>query len=204
MQVFHRRSVHLICAVAVAASVAHPFAQAKVTKQDAARFAGKLLQIQKNAETPRKGTALRSTQLTDTEVNAYLKFLAGSQIPNGIVDPILRAAGNGRVTGQALVDLDAVRTQKKRGWTDPLGYLMGKVPVTAAGTLTTKEGAGRFTLESAHLSGIPVPKSLLQELVSYYSRTPENPAGINMDEPFELPAAIKEIKVGVGTAVVVQ
>jgi hypothetical protein len=204
MQGFHRRSVHLICAVAVAASVAHPFAQPKVTKQDAARFAGKLLQIQKNAETPRKGTALRSTQLTDTEVNAYLKFLAGSQIPNGIVDPILRAAGNGRVTGQALVDLDAVRTQKKRGWTDPLGYLMGKVPVTAAGTLTTQNGVGRFNLESAHLSGIPVPKSLLQELVSYYSRTPENPAGINMDEPFELPAAIKEIKVGVGTAVVVQ
>jgi hypothetical protein len=204
MQGFHRRSAHLICAVAVAASVAHPFAQPKITKQDAARFAGKLLQIQKNAETPRKGTALRSTQLTDTEVNAYLKFLAGSQIPNGIVDPILRAAGNGRVTGQALVDLDAVRTQKKRGWTDPLGYLMGKVPVTAAGTLTTQNGVGRFNLESAHLSGIPVPKSLLQELVSYYSRTPENPAGINMDEPFELPAAIKEIKVGVGTAVVVQ
>lgn len=204
MLVFHRRSVHLICAVAVAASAAHPFAQAKVTKQDAARFAGKLLQIQKNAEIARKDTALRSTQLTDTEVNAYLKFHAASQIPNGIVDPILRAAGNGRVTGQALVDLDAVRTQKKRGWTDPLGYLMGKVPVTAAGTLTTQNGVGRFTLESAHLSGIPVPKSLLQELVSYYSRTPENPAGINMDEPFELPAAIKEIKVGVGTAVVVQ
>ena len=204
MQVFRRSAVHLICAFAVAASGAHLFAQAKLTKQDATRFAGKLLQIQKYAETSRKSTALRSTQLTDGEVNSYLKFLAASEVPKGIVDPILRAAGNGRVTGQALVDLDAVRTQKKRAWTDPLGYLMGKVPVTAAGTLTTQNGVGRFTLESAHLSGVPVPKSLLQELVSYYSKSPENPAGINMDEPFQLPAAIKEIKVGVGTAVVVQ
>lgn len=204
MQVFRRNAVHLILAFAVAASATQLFAQPKLTKQDATRFASKLLQIQKNAEAPRKGPALRSTQLTDGEVNSYLKFLAASEIPNGIVDPILRAAGNGRVTGQALVDLDAVRTQKKRAWTDPLGYLMGKVPVTAAGTLTTQNGVGRFTLESAHLSGVPVPKSLLQELVSYYSKSPENPAGINMDEPFQLPAAIKEIKVGVGTAVVVQ
>lgn len=204
MQIFRRRAVHLICAFAVAASAAHPFAQATLTKQDATRFAGKLRQIQKNAETPRTGTALRPTQITDTEVNAYLKFLAAKDIPKGIVDPILRAAGDGRVTGQALVDLDAVRTQKKRAWTDPMGYLMGKVPVTAEGTLTTQNGVGRFTLGSARLSGIPVPKSLLQELVSYYSKSPENPAGIDMDEPFTLPAAIREITVGVGTAVVVQ
>jgi hypothetical protein len=204
MQVFRRTTVQLICATAIVASTAHLFAQAKFTKQDATRFAGKLLQIQKYAETPRKGTALRSTQLTDTEVNAYLRFLAAKDIPNGIVDPILRAAGNGRVTGEALVDLDAVRTQKKRAWTDPMGYLMGRVPVTAEGTLTTQDGVGRFTLDSARLSGIPVPKSLLQELVSYYSKSPENPSGINMDAPFQLPAAIKEIKVGVGTAVVVQ
>jgi len=204
MQVFRRTAVQLIYTVAIVASAAQLVAQAKLTKQDATRFAGKLVQIQKYAETSRASTALRSTQLTDGEVNSYLKFLAASEIPHGIVDPILRAAGDGRVTGQALVDLDAVRTQKKRAWTDPLGYLMGKVPVTAAGTLTTQNGVGRFTLESAHLSGVPVPKSLLQELVSYYSKSAENPAGINMDEPFKLPAAIKEIKVGVGTAVVVQ
>lgn len=204
MQVYRRHAVHLICAIVVAASVAHPLAQAKFTKQDATRFAGKLLQIQKNAETPRKGTALRSIQLSDAEVNAYLHYVAAGDIPSGIADPILRAAGNGRVTGQAFVDLDAVRNQKKRAWTDPLGYLSGRVPVTAAGTLTTQNGVGRFVLESATLSSIPVPKSLLQELVSFYSRSPENPSGINMDAPFKLPAAIREIKVGVGTAVVVQ
>ena len=87
---------------------------------------------------------------------------------------------------------------------DPLGYLTGRLPITAAGTLTTGNGVGRFQLESAEISGVTIPKSLLQELLSYYSRTPTDPDGINMDEPFELPAGIQEIRIGQGTAVIVQ
>ena len=41
-----------------------------------------------------------------------------------------------------------------------------------------------------------IPKVLLQEIVGYYSRTPEKPAGINLDDPFALPARIREIQVG--------
>ena len=205
MQVVHTARIRTFIAVALlTGSAVHLSAQGRISQQDATRFAGKLTQIEKNATTPRKGTAARSTTVSDTEVNSYLKFLAGSQVPVGIVDPTLHGAGNGRVTGRAIVDLDAVRTQKKRSWTDPLGYLMGKLPVTAAGTLTTTKGVGRFQLESAEISGVTVPKSLLQELLSYYSRTPENPAGINMDEPFTLPSAIQEIRIGQGSAVIVQ
>jgi hypothetical protein len=205
MQVFYKRSFRIVLLLVLAAGGAHLSAQARVSKQDATRFATKLAQIEKNAATPpKKGSAPRSTQITDGEVNAYLKFLAGDQVPVGIVDPTLHAAGKGRVTGRAIVDLDAVRTQKKRAWTDPMGYLIGKLPITAAGTLTTSNGIGRFLLESAEISGVTVPKSLLQELLSYYSQTPAKPSGINMDEPFELPSAIKEIRVGDGTAVIVQ
>jgi hypothetical protein len=189
---------------AIFAGAAHLAAQGAVSKLDATRFQGKLAQIEKAAATPRKGTAERTTEVSDSEVNSYLRFLAGSQVPVGIVEPMLHAAGNGRVTGRAIVDLDAVRKQKQRTWTDPLGYLTGRLPVTAAGTLTTKEGVGRFVLESAEISGVTIPKSLLQELLSFYSRTPEMPAGINMDEPFQLPSAIREIRVGTGTAAVVQ
>ena len=179
-------------------------AQAGLSKSEATKFVAKLAVIQKNADVPRKGTALRSTQVSDNEVNSYLKFLAGTQVPVGIVDPMLHGVGDGRVTGRAVVDLDAVRTQKKRTWTDPLGYLTGRLPVTAAGKLTTANGVGRFQLESAEISGVTIPKSLLQELLSYYSRTPENPAGINMDQPFQLPSAIVDIRIGKGSAVIVQ
>ena len=130
--------------------------------------------------------------------------LAASPVPAGIAEPLLHAAGASRITGRAVVDLDAVRTQKKRTWTDPLGYLSGRLPVTAAGRLTTKDGVGRFELESAEISGVTIPKSLLQELLTYYSRTAERPNGINMDDPFELPSAIREIRVGEGSAAIVQ
>ncbi|HTM27404.1 MAG TPA: hypothetical protein VL225_19535 [Vicinamibacterales bacterium] len=174
-----------------------------VSKIEAARFQTKLAQIEQNAAAPGK-KGLRTIQVTDDEVNSYLKYLAGSQVPVGIADPILHAAGGGRMTGRAVVDLDAVRTQKKRAWTDPLAYLTGRLPVTAAGTLTTQNGVGRFHLESAEISGVTIPKSLLQELLSYYSKTPERPEGINMDDPFQLPSAIREIRVAVGSAAVVQ
>jgi hypothetical protein len=180
-------------------------AQVRLSKVDASKFQVKLSQIERNGALPRKPKMPpRTTQVSDAEINAYLKFLAGEQVPVGISDPMLHAAGGGRVTGEAVVDLDAVRTQKKRAWTDPLAYLMGRLPVTAAGTLSAQNGVGRFQLESAQVSGISIPKSFLQELLSYYSKTQDNPAGINMDEPFQLPAAIQEIRVGQGVATIVQ
>jgi hypothetical protein len=191
--------------VATIVSLAPLTAQGRLSRQDADRFQLKLVKIVDYGNTaPKRQAAPRSTSMTDVEVNSYLKYLAADQIPTGIVDPALNALGGGRVSGRAIVDLDAVRKQKERGWLDPMGYLTGRLPVVAAGRLTAKDGIGRFELESAQISGITVPKAVLQELLSYYSRTAEKPSGINMDDPFELPARIREIRVGTGTAVVVQ
>jgi hypothetical protein len=179
--------------------------QARVTKQDADRFKTKLTRIvQQGTAAPLRAAAPRTTPVSDVEVNSYLRFHAGDQIPVGILEPTLNALGDGRVSGRAIVDLDAVRKQKQRGWLDPMAYLTGRLPVTAAGRLTTKGGKGQFQLESAEVSGITIPKSFLQELVTHYSRTPENPAGIDMDAPFDLPSRIQEIRVATGTSTVVQ
>jgi hypothetical protein len=197
-----RSAVWLIGALIAAAPLA---AQGRLSKEDADRFQSKLTKIVAfGNETARKSAQARNTPVSDVELNSYLKYHAGDQIPTGIVDPILNALGGGRVSGRAMVDLDAVRTQKKRGWLDPLGYLTGRLPVTASGVLTTKDGKGQFQLQTAEISGVTVPKSVLQDLLSYYSKSPENPEGINMDAPFELPAKIREIRVGTGTSTVVQ
>jgi hypothetical protein len=188
-----------------AAVVAPVVARQQLTKQDADRFESKLSRIVSFGKTARsRAAAPLSTPILDSEVNAYFKFNAAKEIPVGIVDPTLTALGDGRIGGEAVVDLDAVRRQRPRGWLDPLGYLTGSLPLTASGLLITKDGVGRFQLESAAISGVPVPKSVLQELLSYYSRTPENPAGIGIDDPFELPAKIREIRVDRGRATVVQ
>ena len=194
----------LVAAFLVLISAIALGAQPRLTQQDAARFQAKLARIEAFAATTTHPARGQSIELSDAEVNSYLRYTAGAQVPVGITEPTLNALGNGRVAGRAIVDLDAVRRQKQRGWMDPIGYLSGKVPVTAAGTLTTANGSGRFQLESAELSGVTVPKFVLQELLSYYSRTPEAPNGIDMDAPFELPARIKEIRVGAGTATVLQ
>ena len=187
-------------------SLAPLAAQGRLSKQDAERFQSKLTQIVEfgNAAPRAAAAKPRAIPVTDAEVNSYLRYMAADQIPVGIVEPLLNALGEGRVSGRAVVDLDAVRKQKQRGWLDPVGYLSGRLPVTAAGRLITKDGKGQFQLESAEISGVTVPKAVLQELVSYYSRTPENPAGIDMDAPFELPARIREIRVGSGSSTIVQ
>ena len=197
----------LIVALAIAMPASSASAYFWLTKQDADRFSAKLQQIVDfgNAAAAKTATATnRSTVITDTELNAYFRYNAKDQIPVGIVDPTINALGEGRVGGRAVVDLDAVRKQKQRGWLDPLSYLSGRLPITATGTLTTKSAIGQFKLESAEISGVTIPKTILQELLSYYSRTPENPNGINMDDPFELPSRIQEIRVGKAQATIVQ
>jgi hypothetical protein len=194
-----------ILLLALAASSASAFF--RITKLEADRFSAKLNRIVDFGNKPPVKTVsavAQTTEITDNELNAYFKFLAKDQIPVGIVDPTINALGDGRLAGRAIVDLDAVRTQKQRGWLDPLGYLSGRLPITAAGSLNTKSGVGKFNLESAEISGVTIPKSVLQELLSYYSRTKETPAGINMDDPFELPARIREIRVGKAQATIVQ
>jgi hypothetical protein len=184
---------------------AQPQVQPRLTQADGERFQTKLTRIVAIGNTPRSAKrAAESTTVSDVEVNAYLRYHAQDQIPVGIVEPLLNAHGNGIVSGRAIVDLDAVRKQRQRGWLDPMGYLTGRLPLTARGRLTTQNGMGRFVLESAELSGVTVPKSLVQELLSFYSATPEDPDGINMDDPFELPAQIREIRVAPGAATIVQ
>src|SRR5512141_2996304 len=91
-------------------------AQGRLSRQDADRFHLKLVKIVDYGNTvPGRQAAPRSTSMTDVEVNSYWKFVAADQIPPGIVAPALNALGGGRVSGRAIVDLDAVRKQKQRG-----------------------------------------------------------------------------------------
>lgn len=144
------------------------------------------------------------TSVTEPELNAYLVHHAAASLPEGVVNPYVTIVGNGRVSGRATVDLDRVRTSKERGWLDPAGYLTGRLPVTATGILHTRDGIARFELETATVGGITVPKIVLQELLSYYSRTPDDPDGLSLDDTFELPAQIREIQVGKSVAYVIQ
>ena len=190
-----------VCLVAVLGVSAQ--ADVRTSRHDAALLKQKVATI--NAHAERATRQARRTTVTENEVNSYLVFDAREQLPTGVVEPAISILGGGRVMARAVVDLDAVRRQKNpTSLLDPMNYLMGRLPVSATGVLKTSQGVGHIEFESAAISRLPIPKFLLQEIVSYYSRTDQNPAGINLDDPFALPARIREIQVERGQAIIVQ
>jgi hypothetical protein len=173
------------------------------SRADAASMAQKVAAI--NALGLKPGQKLNRTVVTENEVNAYLAYETKDQLPVGLVEPAVSIVGGGRITARAVIDLDSVRKQRATGGAlDATSYLSGRVPIAATGLLRTSDGVGRFELESASVAALPIPKSVLQDIINHYSRTQANPAGIGLDAPFALPARIREIQVEVGRATIVQ
>lgn len=174
-----------------------------LTPKLAESFEKKIVAVQSNAALDTRGG--RPTQFSEAETNSYLKFKSAPILPTGLTEPAISLLGDGRVTGRAVVDLDVVRQRQSSGsWFDPTSYLTGKLPVSAVGRVITADGKGRFELESADVSGVPVPKSLLAQMVNYFTRTAGNPKGATIDDTFELPADIRRIDVATGKFIVVQ
>lgn len=173
------------------------------SRADGDRLQKKIAEIAANGAAAR--TKPKTTPVSEGELNSYLTYNVRNDIPRGLADPEIVMSGNGSLAGRVLVDIDAFnRSRGPQGVLDPLSYLSGQVPVTARGVLRTNEGRGRFYLSSAELQGVPLPRSVVQELVRYFSRTADNPRGIDMDEPFALPAKIRQIEVSAGEALVLQ
>ena len=195
----HARSILVGCLVAGTTLVA----AIPLTTRLADSFEKKIVAVQANAETTSKTP--RPTPFSEDETNSYLKFKSGPLLPTGLTEPVITLHGEGRVTGRAVVDLDVVRQkQSSGGWFDPTSYLTGKLPVSAVGRIVTADGKGRVELERAEVSGIPVPKSLLAQMVNYFTRTAANPGGATIDDTFELPAEIRRIDIATGRFTVVQ
>jgi hypothetical protein len=176
------------------------------TPADADRLQQKLLSIATYGAARSRDAQL--TPISERECNAFFQYRMKESLPTGLADPSLRMLGGSRLAASAVVDLDAVRASRAKGgsgdWLDPINLLSGKLPATAQGTLHTRDGVGQFRLESAEIGGVAVPKSLLQQIVSYYSRTEENPRGFDLESPFQLPSGIREIRLGAGEAIIVQ
>jgi hypothetical protein len=196
MGVMHAMTLTAAGAVLLAA------ASVDVSLKHAEVFEQKLSRIREFAET--RSDKPRETPITQDEVNSYLRYKAGDQVPTGVTEPMITIHDAGRLSGRAVVNLDVIRRKGSGGWFDPTSYLTGSLPVTATGVLKTENGRGQFTLERAAVSGVPIPKTFLQELLSYYSRSDDYPKGINMDDPFDLPAEIRRIDVASARAVIVQ
>jgi hypothetical protein len=141
------------------------------------------------------------TSFTDREVNAYFRYDGKERLPDGVVDPQVTIESDSRVDVRAVVDLDAVR-KSQQSWMAAL--LHGSVEVRVSGSIAVSNGKGTLQILTATFGGIPIPVSLLQDVVGQYSKTPDLPNGFQLDKPFDLPASIREVRLQHGAATIIQ
>jgi hypothetical protein len=177
------------------------------SEQQAEAFTKKMAMVTQRAAAGVQGSARgpQRTSFTEAEVNSWFAYRSREVLPTGVSDPRVTIVGDGKLRAAATVDLETIAKRRSSGRAlDPWTYLGGRLPVTLSGVLRTQNGTGQFELQEAAVSGVPVPTSVLQDIVAYYSRTADDPEGVRLDDSFKLPAQIKQIEVGQGQAVVVQ
>ena len=191
--------------LAILLSVSGLRAQQPLTKQDSESLQRKLAAIEaRGAQPPTNGATPLRTSMTEREVNAYFKYDGKNHLPTGVADPQITIADNGQVEAKAIVDMDAVRKAQSSVLLDLIAAVTGSVEVRAAGRLQAADGKGTLVIDHTSIGGIPVPKSVLQSVITHYSKTPDLPDGFNLDKPFDLPAAIRSVETQRGTAVIIQ
>ncbi len=159
------------------------------------RMQQKLEAIVRFGAIPRLET--QSTVIEEGEVNSYLEHHLRAEIPPGVVAPTLRIHGDDMLSATATLDLDAMNGSRPQAdGFDPFRLLTGRLPAKVAGRLVTENGTGRFELQTAELGGIPIPRAVVSQLVRQYD--------VDIDAPFDLPSAIREIRVEPGQVVVLQ
>ena len=191
--------------IAVAGAIGAVGHSQESSRADADAMQTKIARVTAAAETPRAANAapLR-TSFSEREINAYFEHYGERFLPAGISNPHAALSGDGRIGARAIVNLDAVRRSRERSLLDPLAYLQGSLEVVAAGTIAGSDGRGVIRFESATVGGVAVPKALAQELLRFYTRTPERPGGFQFDQPLDLPARIEAVSAARGSITVVQ
>ena len=175
----------------------------ELTPQLSAAFQDKMQAVMKNGAAPKP--APRTTHFEELELNSYLRFGVTEYLPVGLTEPFIKLMGQGRANLRGVVDLDKVReSQGKKSWYDPTAYLTGRIPIIVTGVLSAADGVGRFNVERIEVKGVPMPKRLLQEILSYYTKSAEYPNGVNLDDQFTLPASIRRADVEAGRAIITQ
>ena len=188
--------------------VAQAEAQARQepTRAEADAMQTKIDRVAATADAPQRpaSAAPLRTTFTEREINSYLALEGPEFLPPGIAMPRVRLGDDNRIEARAIVDLDGVRRSRERSLFDPLAYITGSVEVVAVGAVEGGGGEGLIRYESATVGGVEVPKTVAQEMLRFYTTTPERPRGFAFDEPFALPVGLRAVSVQRGAATVTQ
>jgi hypothetical protein len=142
-----------------------------------------------------------STAVSQAELNSYLNLTLAAQMPPGVSDVDVHLEKD-VVEANGVVDLDKIPVKQATTaspW-NPLNFLAGRVPVLLRARLTTRDGFGTFEPEEVRLASVPLPLSMLEQIVAQATKTKDNPQGFDILSPFRLPYAAKRLKLQPGKA----
>ena len=131
-------------------------------------------------------------EVSEDEVNAYIAYRLADRLPEGVVEPWVRFS-DGPVTAGAILDLGVLRDHMPDSSVAQL--LSGRVPMELAARIHAEDGVGKLMLDRVTLGGLPIPESLLQQIVTAHTKSPSRPEGVQLDEPFPLPYGIQSAQV---------
>jgi hypothetical protein len=154
------------------------------------------IEERQRAKSRKKETVL----VTEGELNSYLNLTFAPELPKGVSDVEARLDYDRmRVTG--VVDLDQVqgKVSAPSPWS-PLNFLSGRVPVELAGRLVNQDGFGTVEWETVRISSIPVPISVLEQMVTSSTRSAKHPDGVDIHAPFRLPYSVNRVRLEPGRA----
>jgi hypothetical protein len=149
----------------------------------------KAIEIQSQSRARKPASVL----ITEGELNSYLNLTYAPELP-GITDMDIRIDSE-RIEARGLIDLERVRGKvpPPSPWS-PLALLRGKVPVVLTGKLRTRDGFGTIEVEEAWISSIPVPMSLVEQIVASATKKPSQPEGFDIHAPFRLPYYVNRVR----------
>jgi hypothetical protein len=161
----------------------------------------KLADIQTRASrpAPARPRKAESVQVTQSEVNSYLNLAYAPRMPKGVSDVDVQF-GQQRIQARGLLDLEQFRGKVEIPTFSPLSFLSGQVPVELSGKFVNQDGFGSIEWETAYISGIRVPITMLEQIVLSSTRTSAHPEGVDIHAPFRLPYSVRSVRLEPGKA----
>jgi hypothetical protein len=151
----------------------------------------------RNAENdPNHKRGSTQTVLSEAELESYLLYSLKEDVPAQIDTADVKLA-------QDKVGLDTQITFSSNATGNPVtdALVGGTHNLSLKGNLVAHQGRGKFDLQEIRVDGIPVPNVLMQTLIKKYVK-PKYP-DVDLNEPFDMPWGIDDVKLEQGKATVI-
>jgi hypothetical protein len=168
----------------------------EVSPKAAAALQVKIDALKKAEKNPSRSPGASRVELSEAEMESYVLYSLKDEIPVQVdmIDVQL---------GQDTVGADTQLTFSNNGTGNPImdSLISGTHNLFVKGKLVAQDGRGKFDLEEIRVDGIPVPKILIQTLFDKYVK-PKYPQA-DLNEPFDMPYGIEQLKLEPGKATVI-